>query len=65
MTFAVARPVDGQHAGSGRNNISDVRFALPAGALADIVDRRRLLIAAEVFALAGAAGLAAITLARG
>ncbi|MDO9370875.1 MAG: MFS transporter [Sphingopyxis sp.] len=38
-------------------------LALPAGALADIVDRRRLLIAAQVFGLIGAAGLALITLA--
>jgi MFS family permease len=38
-------------------------LALPAGALADIVDRRRLLIAAQVFGLAGAAGLATVTLA--
>lgn len=38
-------------------------LALPAGALADIVDRRRLLIAAQLFGLIGAAGLAAVTLA--
>ena len=38
-------------------------LALPAGALADIVDRRRLLIAAQLFGLIGAAGLAIITLA--
>jgi MFS family permease/quinol monooxygenase YgiN len=38
-------------------------LALPAGALADIVDRRRLLIAAQLFGLIGAAGLALITLA--
>jgi len=38
-------------------------LALPAGALADIVDRRRLLIGAQLFGLIGAAGLAAITLA--
>jgi len=37
-------------------------LALPAGALADIVDRRRLLIGAQLFGLVGAAGLAAITL---
>ncbi len=38
-------------------------LALPAGALADIVDRRRLLIAAQIFGLVGMALLAAITLA--
>jgi MFS family permease len=38
-------------------------LALPAGALADIVDRRSLLIAAQLFGLIGAAGLALITLA--
>ncbi|MDR7103022.1 MFS transporter [Croceicoccus sp. BE223] len=38
-------------------------LALPAGALADIVDRRRLLIGAQLFGLLGAAGLAAMTLA--
>lgn len=38
-------------------------LALPAGALADIVNRRRLLIGAQLFGLIGAAGLAAITLA--
>ena len=38
-------------------------LALPAGALADIIDRRHLLIGAQVFGLAGAAALAAITLA--
>src|SRR3990167_5379684 len=37
-------------------------LALPAWALADIVDRRRLLIGAQLFGLIGAAGLAAITL---
>ncbi|QZP07631.1 MFS transporter [Caenibius sp. WL] len=37
-------------------------LALPAGALADIVDRRRLLMGAQLFGLIGAAGLAAITL---
>ena len=38
-------------------------LALPAGALADIVDRRRLLIGAQLFGLIGATGLAVITLA--
>ncbi|MCJ8156746.1 MFS transporter [Sphingomonas sp. LaA6.9] len=38
-------------------------FALPAGALADIVDRRRLLMGAQLFGLAAAATLAALTLA--
>lgn len=38
-------------------------LALPAGALADIVDRRRLLIGAQLFGLVAAAALAAITLA--
>ncbi|AZI35469.1 putative major facilitator superfamily transporter [Caenibius tardaugens NBRC 16725] len=38
-------------------------LALPAGALADIIDRRRLLIGAQLFGLVGAAGLAGITLA--
>jgi len=38
-------------------------LALPAGALADIVDRRRLLIGAQLFGLAAAAALATITLA--
>lgn len=37
-------------------------LALPGGALADIVDRRRLLIAAQVWALAAAALLAVLTL---
>lgn len=36
-------------------------FALPAGALADVVDRRKLLILAQVLILAGAAGLTATT----
>ncbi len=38
-------------------------FALPAGALADIIDRRKLLIAAQLFGLIAAAGLSAVTLA--
>ncbi len=38
-------------------------LALPAGALADIVDRRRLLIGAQIFGLVGAAALAASTIA--
>lgn len=38
-------------------------LALPAGALADIVDRRRLLIGAQISGLVGAAALAAMTLA--
>lgn len=37
-------------------------FALPGGALADIVDRRKLLIAAQLWALSAAALLAALTL---
>jgi MFS family permease len=36
-------------------------FALPAGALADIVNRRRQIIFAQVFSLAGAVVLAAVT----
>ncbi len=36
-------------------------LALPAGALADIVDRRKLLMAAQAFGLFAAAGLAAVT----
>ncbi|KQY89795.1 MFS transporter [Brevundimonas sp. Root1423] len=36
-------------------------FALPAGALADVIDRRKLLIASQMLILAGAASLAAIT----
>src|SRR5437763_13060954 len=35
--------------------------ALPAGVVADIVDRRRLLIAIEIWVVAVAAGLAALT----
>lgn len=38
-------------------------LALPAGALADMVDRRKLLMGAQVFGLMAAAGLAACTLA--
>ncbi len=38
-------------------------FALPGGALADIVDRRRLLLVAQVWSLLSAAALAALTLA--
>lgn len=38
-------------------------FALPGGALADIVDRRKLLLAAQVWSLLSAAALAALTLA--
>ena len=37
-------------------------LALPGGALADIVDRRRLLIGAQLFGLAAAALLAAMTI---
>ncbi|PSJ41004.1 MFS transporter [Sphingomonas deserti] len=37
-------------------------FALPGGALADIVDRRRLLVAAQLWSLAVAALLAGLTL---
>ncbi len=36
-------------------------FALPAGALADILDRRRLLIAVQVFQLLTATGLTVLT----
>lgn len=38
-------------------------FALPAGALADIVDRRRLLIAVQAVMVVAAAGLGALVLA--
>jgi MFS family permease len=38
-------------------------LALPAGALADVVDRRRLLIATEIWMVAAAAGLGLATLA--
>jgi MFS family permease/quinol monooxygenase YgiN len=38
-------------------------FALPGGALADIVDRRKLLLAAQAWSLLSAAALAALTLA--
>lgn len=38
-------------------------LALPAGALADIVDRRKLLMGAQLFGLTGAAILSALTLA--
>ncbi|MEN3952894.1 MFS transporter [Iodidimonas sp. SYSU 1G8] len=37
-------------------------FALPGGALADIVDRRRLLLAAQAWSLLSAAALAVLTL---
>jgi predicted MFS family arabinose efflux permease/quinol monooxygenase YgiN len=37
-------------------------FALPAGALADVVDRRRLLLVTQGFMLAASAGLGALTL---
>lgn len=40
-----------------------VLLALPAGALGDIVDRRRLLIASQVLAVAAAGALAGLTLA--
>jgi MFS family permease len=36
-------------------------FALPAGALADIMDRRRLLVAVQLFQLAVGAGLSVLT----
>ena len=39
-----------------------VLLALPAGALGDIFDRRRLLLGSTVFTLVAAAGLAALTL---
>ncbi|GLU28217.1 MFS transporter [Brucella sp. NBRC 12950] len=38
-------------------------LALPAGAMADIVDRRRLLLSAQILGLFGAAALAVLTLA--
>jgi MFS family permease len=38
-------------------------LALPAGALADIIDRRRLLIGAQIFGLTATAALAALTFA--
>lgn len=38
-------------------------FALPAGALADIVDRRKLLLSAQAFGVLAAAMLAAVTFA--
>jgi MFS family permease len=38
-------------------------LALPAGALADVIDRRRLLLAAQGWMLAAAAALAAVTVA--
>ena len=38
-------------------------LALPAGALADIVDRRAVLIGAQIWTLIAASGLAAVTLA--
>lgn len=37
-------------------------FALPAGALADIVDRRRFLIGTQLFMMAAAVGLGVLTL---
>lgn len=37
-------------------------FALPGGALADIIDRRRLLLAAQIWSLLSAAVLAVLTL---
>jgi predicted MFS family arabinose efflux permease len=37
-------------------------FALPAGALADVVDRRRLLLVTQGFMLVASAGLGALTL---
>jgi MFS family permease len=40
-----------------------VLFALPAGAIGDLVDRRRLLIASQAFMLAAAVALAALALA--
>ncbi|MGI0087721.1 MAG: MFS transporter [Nitrosotalea sp.] len=43
-------------------SLSIFLFALPAGALADIVDRRKLLLATEYFSLAAAAGLSLLTL---
>ena len=36
-------------------------FAFPAGALADIMDRRWLLVAVQTFQLAGATGLSVLT----
>lgn len=38
-------------------------LALPAGALADIIDRRKVLIGAQLWTLCAAGGLAAVTLA--
>lgn len=38
-------------------------LALPAGALADIIDRRAVLIGAQIWTLVAASGLAAVTLA--
>jgi MFS family permease len=46
---------------SAAESIPIMLLALPAGAIADIVDRRRLLLAVESFAVVVAAALAAIT----
>ncbi len=46
------------------DSIPVMLLALPAGALADIVDRRRLLIAVQVYLMVIAGALAVLTLAR-
>src|SRR5215472_13925818 len=44
------------------DSIPMMLLALPAGAIADIVDRRRLLIAVQIYLLIGAAALGIMTL---
>ena len=44
------------------SNLPFFLLALPAGALADVIDRRRLMLAAQSWLFAAAAGLGALTL---
>ena len=61
MTQIIDLAVDGQP-GAGRGGIPVFLVVLPAGALADMVDRRRLLLFTQSWMVAAAAALGVLTL---